>query len=446
MAQRRQIPRSRLGRLSMIGRLAGGIAGSVISEGAKQLTRGQRPVLSELLLTPGNAQKIADKLSEMRGAAMKVGQLLSMDSGHLLPPELSEALDRLRENAHQMPLGEVARILGNAWGKGWETHFNRFLFNPIAAASIGQVHEAVTKDDRHLAIKIQYPGIRDSIDSDVDNVAAFLRMLNLVPQGLDIGPVLEDAKQQLHAEADYRQEARAMERVAQLVAADGRFVVPQTIQALSSENVLAMSYLDGEPIEKLVNASQSVRNSVATTLLDLALTEVFDWGLVQTDPNFANYLYQPATGCIQLLDFGATRVYSSACQANLRKLLGACSNDNEPAIASAATDAGYLGKNDPTAYRNIIIQLLKTVTEPARAKGTYSFTDTTLAQRMQDIVIDMRLRHKFTRLPPSEILFLHRKLGGLYLLFTRLRATVPVRELIERHLTSQPSMGDEQAA
>ncbi len=185
MSRERSITSSRLGRMTLLGKLAGGIAGNMLSEGARQLAQGHRPRISDLLLTPANAQKLSDRLSEMRGAAMKVGQLLSMDSGHLLSPQLSSLLAQLREDAHQMPLGQVATVLEKSWGANWDAQFSRFSFTPLAAASIGQVHEAVLKDGRRVAVKIQYPGIRRSIDSDVDNVASLLRLSSAIPDEIE---------------------------------------------------------------------------------------------------------------------------------------------------------------------------------------------------------------------------------------------------------------------
>jgi len=164
----------------------------MVSEGARQLTQGKRPSLSELLLTPANAHRLTHRLSDMRGAAMKVGQLLSMDSGQILPPELSEILARLRDSAHQMPSTQVTAVLQQAWGKHWQGQFKHFNFIPVAAASIGQVHEAVLQDGQRLAIKIQYPGIKRSIDSDVDNVASLLRLFKLIPQEMNFLPVLNE--------------------------------------------------------------------------------------------------------------------------------------------------------------------------------------------------------------------------------------------------------------
>ena len=446
MASERRITASRLGRFSALGRLAAGIAGGMAAEGARQLIQGHRPAVEDLLLTPANARRVADRLSEMRGAAMKVGQLLSMDGGQLLPPQLSELLDDLRENAHQMPLGEVAQVLKQAWGKGWEAEFEHFNFKPIAAASIGQVHDATLRDGRRLAIKIQYPGIRRSIDSDVDNVGSLLRVFDLLPDGMQLEPLLTEAKQQLHMESDYRIEAESMARFATLLGDNAGFAVPQAIDALCSKEVLAMQLFDGQPIEHLHDQSEELRNEVATRMLDLALRELFDWGLVQTDPNFANYLYQPASKQIQLLDFGATRIYSAERRLQLTELVRACLDGDEVSISDAALGIGYLSEADPTAFREYIIQLLRIVTEPVSNTSLYSFTDTTLARRARDIVVDMRVRNKFARVPPPDILFLHRKLGGIYLLLTRLRATVPVRDLIEQYLGAGSPTHNEQAA
>lgn len=436
MSRGRSITSSRLGRMTMLGKLAGGIAGNMVSEGARQLAQGHRPRISDLLLTPANAQKLSNRLSEMRGAAMKVGQLLSMDSGHLLSPQLSSLLTQLREDAHQMPLGQVAAVLEKSWGAGWDTHFTRFSFTPLAAASIGQVHEAVLKDGQRVAVKIQYPGIRRSIDSDVDNVASLLRLSSAIPDEIDFIPLLDEAKRQLHAEADYLQEAAAINQYSHLLGVDTRFETMQVIESLSSSEVLTMSFLDGQPIENLAQAQKADRNTAASALLELALRELFDWGLVQTDPNFANYLYQPDTGRIQLLDFGATRVYAADKQAAIRDLLCALLEGNDEDVDRCAAVVGYVDELDPSSYRERIIELLRTATEPARSADDYAFANSDLARRMSEIVLQMRLREKFARIPPPEILFLHRKLGGLYLLLSRLQARLPVRQIIMPYLTA----------
>jgi predicted unusual protein kinase regulating ubiquinone biosynthesis (AarF/ABC1/UbiB family) len=414
----------------MIGKLAGGIIGGMVSEGARQFTQGKRPSIDELLLSPTNVQTLTHRLSEMRGAAMKIGQLLSLDSGQILPPELSEILARLRESAHRMPTSQVTSVLRQAWGDDWQSQFKHFDFTPVAAASIGQVHRATLPDDRKLAVKVQYPGIRRSIDSDVDNVASLLRLFKLVPKEMDLQSLLDEAKQQLHLEADYIKEAEAQNRFADLIESDQRFAVPQVQMALTTPEVLTMTYLDGQAIENLADQPLQQRNAAACAILELTLREVFDWGYVQTDPNFANYRYETSTGQVQLLDFGATRTYSTQRSLALRTLLHACWQGHRPDIEQAASKVGYLDGTDPPHYRSNIVSLLLDASEPIRTVGSYNFGRSDLDDRMRDRLLQMRLRDNYWRLPPTDVLFLHRKLGGMYLLLKRLRARVKVSKLV----------------
>jgi len=430
MTSERPLTVSRVGRLSQLGRLAGGIAGGMLSEGAKQIATGRRPSLGQLFLNTNNVERVEERLSEMRGAAMKVGQLLSMDSGHVMPPQLTQILTSLRDDAHRMPLGQVAGVLNDAWGRGWEKDFAGFSFTPMAAASIGQVHEAIMQDGRRLAIKIQYPGVRQSIDSDIDNVAALLKLLHLLPQNLDFAPLLQEAKLQLHAEADYRKEASALNEYAKLLADDRRYQVPEVVDFLSTGEILAMGYLEGQPIEILAELDAKDKNRAAANLLELALREAFEWGMVQTDPNFSNYLYEPGTRKIQLLDFGATRVYTNRQRQALRGLLTASLEGDDKDITLAASRVGYLVESDSAVHRQLVVSLLRTVTEPVRKAGIYTFGKSDIAERMKDILIEMRLKSRFGRIPPPEILFLHRKLGGLYLLLSRLNAEVTVKDTV----------------
>ena len=191
------VPTTRIGRFAKVARLAGGVAGGMLAEGARQFRAGNRPRRRDLLLTPANARRVTKQLSEMRGAAMKLGQILSMDSGDLLPRELTDILASLRNDATSMPDAQLDAALVAAYGKDWEKAFRIFDRYPIAAASIGQVHRAVAHDGRELALKIQYPGVGDSIDSDVDNIATVLRISGLLPDDVDMTPLLEDAKSQL---------------------------------------------------------------------------------------------------------------------------------------------------------------------------------------------------------------------------------------------------------
>jgi predicted unusual protein kinase regulating ubiquinone biosynthesis (AarF/ABC1/UbiB family) len=306
-ARGRSVPHGRLSRLSQFGRLAGSVAGGMVAEGVRRLADGERPQLRDMLLTPANVGKIADRLSHLRGAAMKLGQIVSMDAGDLLPAELTRILSRLRDDAHHMPPAQLQKVLAGEWGANWRTRFSRFDVKPVAAASIGQVHRAVTRDGRELAIKVQYPGVAESIDADVDNVATLLRISGVLPRGLNVAPLLAEAKRQLAEETDYVREGRQMTLFGRLLSDTPEVVVPALDPDLSTSRVLAMTYLEGDPIESLETAPRDRRDAVIHTLMTLVLRELFEFGVMQTDPNFANYRVQPKTGRLVLLDFGAAR-------------------------------------------------------------------------------------------------------------------------------------------
>lgn len=428
------VPGSRLSRLIRFGSLASGVASGMLAEGARQLAQGKRPALSDLLLTPGNVQRVANQLSQLRGAAMKVGQLLSMDAGDLLPRELSDILSRLRSDAHPMPMSQLVAVLNESWGKGWEGRFERFSFTPLAAASIGQVHAAQGKDGQCLAIKVQYPGVRESISSDVDNVATLLSISGLLPKGMDVAPLLEEAKRQLQDEADYLKEAGHLRHFHQLLADSPDFLVPRAYTEYCSPTILVMSFVDGVAVESLEHAPQAERDRIIALLFGLLMREVFEFQCVQTDPNFANYRYQRDTGRMVLLDFGATRRYARNSTEAFRRLLIAGLREDRAAIADAALDIGYFQPETLPRHRALLTDLIAQACEPLRHQGAYDFAASDLAVRLRDAGWQLGADRDFWGSPPVDVLFLHRKVGGLYLLAAKLKARVNVRSLFEPYL------------
>ena len=437
------VPSSRLGRLARLGSMATGVAGNMLMAGARQLAQGKRPNLSDLLLTPANALRITHQLAQMRGAAMKVGQLISMDAGDLLPPEMAAILARLRSDAHAMPQRQVQAVLTANWGAQWQQRFEPFSFTPIAAASIGQVHRAKAKDGRDLAIKIQYPGVRKSISSDVNNVASLLRLSGLLPKTLDIAPLLLEAKRQLREEADYQAEGAHLQRFAELLAGAPEFVVPALHADLTTKNVLAMSFVAGVPVESMVNAPQVERDRIVSLLVSLLFRELFEFGLMQTDPNFANYRYDPESRQLILLDFGATRSFAPAFGQAYRQLMAAAMVGDRAAMTQAAMAIGYFDDRAQAKHQTAVLDMMQMALEPLSHKGDFDFGTTDMVQRLREAGMALGLDRDFWHIPPIDTLFLHRKLGGLYLLAARLKARVNVRQLVQtvfliQHLERNP--------
>ena len=432
------VPSSRLGRLMRLGGLATGVAGNMLVAGAQQLAQGKRPKISDLLLTPANALKITQQLSQMRGAAMKLGQLISMDAGDLLPPEIAAVLARLRSDAHAMPERQLRAVLTANWGAQWQQRFASFSFTPIAAASIGQVHRATTQDGRDLAIKIQYPGVRKSISSDVNNVASLLRLSGLLPKTLDIAPLLLQAKRQLREEADYEAEGAHLQRFAQLLANTPEFVVPTLHADLTTKNVLAMSFVAGVPVESITDAPQAERDRMLSLLVGLMFRELFEFGWMQTDPNFANYRYDPQSQQLILLDFGATRSFTPAFGQAYQQLMCATLAGDRDAMAQAGLAIGYFDGNIQAKHQMAVLDLFEIALEPLMFDGAFDFGSTDMAPRLREAGLALGLDRDFWHIPPIEALFLHRKLGGLFLLAARLKARVNVRQLAMPYLRPAP--------
>ena len=440
----RSVPSGRLSRLVVFGRMAGGIAGGMVAEGARRLAAGERPRVSDMLLTPGNAMRIADQLSHLRGAAMKLGQMISMDAGDILPAELTAILARLRDRAHHMPPAQLDAVLKREWGADWRSRLSGFQAHPVAAASIGQVHRARSLDGRELAIKVQYPGVRDSIDSDVDNVATLLRVSGLLPSALDIAPLLAEAKRQLHEEADYRREGDMLTRYATLIGNHVDFVLPVLEPDLTTDQVLAMSFVDGVPVETLERAPQAVRDRVVTALIGLVLRELFDWGVMQTDPNFANYRWQPESGRLVLLDFGAARAVAPETRIAYRALLLAGLAGDRDAVRAAAVTAGFLSEAAVARHRPLIDRMIDVILRELNRDGPFDFGDRAYVGVLRDQAVDMASDRASWHVPPVEMLFVQRKISGTALLAARLKARVDVRAMILTMLADEA--GTEPAA
>ncbi|MFT7260621.1 MAG: putative unusual protein kinase regulating ubiquinone biosynthesis (AarF/ABC1/UbiB family), partial [Glaciecola sp.] len=344
----RKVPAGRITRLAQFGGLASAVAGNIVKGATKQIFSGQRPSLTQSLLNTDNAVSITKRLAHMRGAAMKLGQILSMDAGELLPAEWEPILSRLRQAADPMPKAQLLKTLEASWSKNWHQQFSYFSFSPIAAASIGQVHRATLKDGRQLAIKVQYPGIRESIDSDIDNVMSLIKLSGVLPKHIDLTSLLSEAKAQLKNEADYLQEAKFLNAYRANLSNDPHFIVPYVLDELTDKNILAMEYIEGSPITDTSAMSADTVNLICTQLMRLTYQELFTHQLMQSDPNFANYLYQSDTQKIVLLDFGACRYISQHTSLHYLAMADAMQRQNISDMRTALFTLGLIDNNMST--------------------------------------------------------------------------------------------------
>ena len=432
----KKVPATKLARLSKLGQLVTQVTGNVALEGMKQLSQGEKPKLSNLIMHPNNIKNVADKLAQMRGAATKLGQLISMDAGDLIPKELSTLLSQLRSNARPMPNKQLLQTLKENWGDNWLDNFSHFELSPFASASIGQVHLAYDERGTKLAIKIQYPGVRQSIDADVDNVAKVIKLSGLLPKHIELDSLLQDVKTQLKIESDYLQESKYLSRYAELLKYDGNFIIPNLYPEHITQNILPMTFVDGVEIDKALAEPQEARNRMVRLLIELFFKELFSFKLMQTDPNFANYLYQSNSQKVVLLDFGATREISCDISEGYLALINAACEKNTDKIRRAAMKIGFFKQDIEENYFDQIATIFSLATEPLQYDGVYDFSTSSLAQRIQHAGQSINNRKDQWHTPPVDALFIHRKLAGLYLLAAKLEAKVNVAELFKPYLST----------
>ncbi len=433
-----RVPTSRVERLARIGWMTGELALGGAAEGVRRLVGGDSEG-DNIFLNAAGAERLARRLSTMRGAAMKIGQMLSLLDEEILPKEFAEAMAILRDSADTMPEAQVRKRLIAEYGRDWWKHFEEFDYEPIASASIGQVHTATLRDGREVALKIQYPGVAESIDSDVSNLASALKTARILPVGMDIDGIVEEAKRQLQQEADYVLESEYLERYREHLAGDDRFRVPNRIEELTTERILVMERLFGPPLEDLAGPEheQSLRDEIGARLFELLFRELFEFGLMQTDPNFANYLLLDEPGRpLGLLDFGSSSEIPADLIDQYRDLFAALRDADRDGVEAAARDIGFIIDDDSPALRNGLVNLFLMVFEPVAHDGPFDFASAGIMKRAQAQGMELAFKHGYLRTPPARTMFLHRKLDGTLLLCGRIKARVNVREILDRVLAS----------
>lgn len=435
----RRVPSSPIGRaLGFAGMGASLLFGSFVDGVRNTLGPSQPPPevqgqnLSSTFLTEQNAERLANALCRMRGAALKIGQMLSIQDETVLPPQVQAALERVRNGADVMPRRQLERVLRDELGNNWQSKFKEFDFEPRAAASIGQVHSAHLPDGRRVALKIQYPGVARSIESDVDNLMRVISVANILPRGMYVESAVKVAKRELAMECDYTYEARCQTRFKQLIADDPDlrevFHVPEVIPWVSSSRVLTSEWVHGVSIDKVKDMPQAVRDAVGTRLLRLTLKELFEWRFMQTDPNWGNFLYDRDTDMLNLIDFGAARDYPKAFVDDYLEMVKACAEKDGDAVVDLSTRLGFLTGDESKVMLNAHTEAGFIVGTPFSREGVYDFgTHSGMTARVSELGSVM-LKHRMTP-PPEEAYSLHRRLSGAFLACMKLRAQVPCREL-----------------
>ena len=432
----RAVPSSRVGRVLGFGQMAASLLAGTVAERVEATVSGAlggadkesapRPRISRR-----NAEVFAEGLCRMRGAALKLGQMLSIQDEGLLPPELQEALQRVRQGADAMPRSQLQGVLEGDLGPKWEETLEEFSPAPIAAASIGQVHSARV-EGRPVAVKVQYPGVADSLVSDIDNLATLAKVSGVLPDQLFLDNALAVAKKELALECDYTYEAGAQARFRRLLEAEGSrdYYVPDVFPEASGPRVLTTEFVAGVPIDRVETMSQDHRDRVGTLVFGLAVREVFEWRYMQTDPNWSNFLYDPEKDVLNLIDFGAAKEFPKPFVDEYLRMVQACARGDRDEVVRASRSLGFLTGDETPVMLDAHCEAGIAVGRPFATEGGFDFgAGTAVTKRVAGLGGTM-LEHRLTP-PPDEAYALHRKLAGAFLACIKLRAVVDCKSILD---------------
>ncbi|KAF8119482.1 ABC1 family-domain-containing protein [Boletus edulis] len=452
--QSSKVPSSRIGRLFHYGGMP------EVTELPRKSSAGQRLVRTTAnKMTEANIKRLVSKLSQMRGAALKLGQFMSIQDTHILPPEVDKIFGRVQDSAHYMPDWQMEQVLASALGPSWSDNFSSFDRIPFAAASIGQVHNAVlrasvspTGQEERVAIKIQFTNIANSITSDLGYVKLFLTAGRLLPKGLFLDRTVQLMSVIIRGRHIFYDDINSPGLLGQ----DPRFKIPWVWDG-STDRVLVMEHVDGVSVGELSISAflQEERDEVsgpviAKRIIELCLRELFQFRLMQTDPNWTNFLWSSATEQVSLVDFGATREYTKEFMDNWLHLLQAAAREDRKACTDWSLRLGYLTGEENEIMLNAHVDSMILLATPFRPSPPRPFafgpgspwSDITGQIRAH---IPVMLQHRLT--PPLEkrtvsrgkmvttsldldrVDNVSRKLSGAFFLASRLGAVVDAKRL-----------------
>lgn len=399
-------------------------------------------------------QYLVTEIGKLKGSIVKVGQMLALYGEHFLPEEVTTALSQLNNQTVGLEWSVIQQQLRQQLGnKLDELEVNP---EPLGTASLAQVHRAKRKSDgTELVLKVQYPAVATAIDSDMALLKNLLRLTRLAPQTREFDQWFEEVRLMMHREVNYRLEAESTQRFAERLKDDARYIVPQIYPEYCTHSILCMSYEQGISVNhpELLTLSQQRRNQLGEHALNLMIQEIFQWGEMQTDPNFGNYLVRLAEDehgidQIILLDFGAIRQFDAHLLKIARGLIRAGYHHDHVAMMNAMTGYRFFDQlivQNKRDMAKLFLIACEAFSEAQLVKdcpqgtfddtGAYDWCVSQLHQRLlQHSQQSVTSRH-FT-VPPKEFMFISRKFIGAYTFMTVIQAKTHLRPLIEPYLSA----------
>lgn len=400
------------------------------------------------------AQKLSKELGELKGSLMKAGQMISMYGELFLPPEANEFLKTLQSQSPPLKFSEIEKILNAQLGK---EKLQLLEIDPTAvgSASLGQVHKAKIKaTGEWIALKIQYPGVEEAIESDLKGIKSLMSLMNLLPGEFQTETLFSEVRSMLEQEMNYPLEAEQTIRYRNHLENNSKYIVPIIFPEFCTERIIATSFEPGiSPDDSLIQSlSQDRRNSLAQNYLELYFKEIFTWGYVQTDPHLGNYkirLSPQGTDQLVLLDFGAVREYDPNFLEAYCRMIKASLLRNSEALTRASLDLKFIQESDSPELKKLFEEFCMMTVEPfldpkdphamyMDENGFYDWKKSDLPKRLTQKALQI-IKGFPLRTPPREVVFLDRKTGGVFVFLSVLNAKIRGRDLILKYLEKVPA-------
>ena len=403
-------------------------------------------------LLESQAKLLAKELGNLKGSLMKVGQMLALYGEHFLPEEVVKSLKTLNEQSQTVDWPEIQKILKRRLSAEvlGELEIDP---EPLAAASMGQVHRARIKaTGEEICLKVQYPGVDKAIDSDIKALRSILSMFKIIPthsEGYD--QLFQEIRTMLRQELDYEKELAFTEAAHELLKDKKQFIVPKCYSRYSSKRVLATAYEPGFNLDspEVQNLPQERKNRLGINFSWLFVHELFHFRMMQTDPHFGNYkvrIHESGDDQLILLDWGAVRYFEEDFIKSYRHVLEGALTQNRQKMIDAGLNIGFLKPEDNGSLQDSFAEICSIACEPwlppadARVpaplvdgKGCYLWAKSDLPSRITQMATRYALSFKM-RPPPREVLFLDRKIGGVFIILKILDARFPGHKLLAEWL------------
>jgi len=429
-----EIITSALRRFVKLGGLAGRVGVSVVGNQVLDVARsgpGKQIKKTENLVR--NAVRIVETLGEMKGAAMKVGQMLSLHEG-MLPPEVAEVLRGLQKEAPRVPAEVMRYEIEGALGD-YDELFESLDLEAFAAASIGQVHRGRLRDGREVAVKIQYPLIDQIVKADLKNLKTLVRALLALIMEVEFEPIWSELRDRLLEELDYTHEAENIRRMTELHRDVPEIVIPKVVDEATTRNVLTMEYVDGIPPSEACSDGydQDLKDRWGIVLVEFVLRGLLHHRFLHADPNLANFAFLE-DGRVVVYDFGCVKRVPETLASSYAELLVAAAEGRKEDIPGILLGMGMIMDGGAPLPAEAIDPYVEIFGEILRDGPPYTFGDDdgALYRRLFDLGIsNLAYTAEMRNMQfPEDVIFIDRALGGHFGNLSRLQATGPWRDLV----------------